>query len=118
MILKGNIYIDVWASYCSGCMKEIPFFQKLEEKFKNKNIVFISISGDSDKVRWLNTINKKQLTGIQLFNQGFKSDFSKKYLNFGSPRYILIDKNQNILSIYTPSPSNGINKILSRLEGI
>ncbi|MGD1045046.1 MAG: hypothetical protein ABR936_06935 [Bacteroidota bacterium] len=99
-------------------MKEIPYYEKLKEDFKDKNIVFISISGDDDKDRWLKTIEKKRLTGIQLLNQGYKTDISKKYFNHGSPRYILIDKEQKILSGYAPRPSSGMDKILGKLKGI
>jgi thiol-disulfide isomerase/thioredoxin len=115
---KGKyIFIDVWASYCGGCIKEIPYYEKLKEKYKNNNIVFISISGDKDKDRWLKTIKKKGMTGIQLINQEFKADFSNKYLNYGSPRYILLDREQKMIYAVAPKPSN-VDEILRKLKGI
>lgn len=115
---KGQyIYIDVWTSYCGGCIKEIPYFEKLKKDFQGRNIVFLSISGDSKKERWLKVINKKDMTGIQLINKDFKSDFSNKYLNYGSPRYILIDKEQRIINANANKPSE-ITEILNNLEGI
>lgn len=115
---KGKyVYIDVWASYCGGGIKEIPYFEKLKEDFKDKNIGFLSISGDTKEGRWLRVIDKKNMTGIQLINPGFKSDFSPKYLSYGSPRYILIDKEQKIINANAPKPSD-IDGLLNNLEGI
>ncbi|GAW90641.1 hypothetical protein FPS14_contig00079-0007 [Flavobacterium psychrophilum] len=34
---KGKyIYIDVWATWCGPCRGEIPFLQKIEEKYHEK----------------------------------------------------------------------------------
>ena len=32
--------IDVWASWCQPCKQEFPHLKELEEKYKDKNIVF------------------------------------------------------------------------------
>ena len=48
--LRGKyVYIDVWATWCGPCRGEIPFLAKVEEKYKGKNIAFVSISADEDK---------------------------------------------------------------------
>ena len=42
--LRGKyVYIDVWATWCGPCRGEIPYLQKVEEKYKGKNIEFVSI---------------------------------------------------------------------------
>lgn len=113
---KGQyVYIDVWTSYCGGCIKEVPYFEKLKEEFSNKDIVFISISGDTNRNRWVRALKKNNLTGIQLINEGFKAEFSAKYLNYGSPRYILIDEKQRIINANANKPSD-IGKILDELS--
>ena len=38
------VYIDVWATWCAPCRAEIPFLKKLEEKYHQKDIVFLSLS--------------------------------------------------------------------------
>ena len=44
---KGKyVYIDVWATWCGPCRAEIPFLKKVEEKYHDKNITFVSISVD------------------------------------------------------------------------
>ena len=47
---KGKyVYIDVWATWCGPCIREIPSLQVLEKEYHNKNIEFISISTDESR---------------------------------------------------------------------
>ncbi len=94
---KGKyVYIDVWATWCGPCKKEIPYLQKVEEEFKDQNIAFVSISVDKeqDKEKWKNFVTEKNLGGVQLFaDKDWNSDFVKFYKIQGIPRFILIDPN-------------------------
>jgi thiol-disulfide isomerase/thioredoxin len=115
---KGKyIYIDVWNSACGPCFKEFPFMAKLVEKYKNNNIVFIGIPLDSNEHTWKNTIIKRNLKGIQLFGNGWNSEFADKYFIKFNPRFILIDKNQRILYLSAPRPSGDIDIVFSQLDG-
>lgn len=107
--LKGNyVYIDVWATWCAPCLKQIPYLQKLEEKFHNKNVVFVSISVDAikSKASWRKMVKSKQLGGIQLFaDNSFNSDFIKAYGITSIPRFIIIDPQGKIINPEAPRPS-------------
>src|SRR5690606_9084668 len=35
---ENYVYIDLWATWCIPCIKEIPFLEKVEEKYHDKNI--------------------------------------------------------------------------------
>ncbi len=44
---QGKILIiNFWATWCPPCLKEIPEFIKLQDKFKDKNVQFIGIAVD------------------------------------------------------------------------
>lgn len=47
---KGKkVYINMWASWCGPCMREIPELEKTYQKLKdNKDIVFLSITSPND----------------------------------------------------------------------
>lgn len=47
---KGKkVYINVWASWCGPCIKEIPELEKVYQKLKDKDdIVFLSMTSPSD----------------------------------------------------------------------
>ncbi|MCL5128040.1 TlpA disulfide reductase family protein [Algibacter sp. L4_22] len=108
--LKGKfVYIDVWATWCGPCVKEIPSLKKVEEQYHGKNIEFVSISIDkaSDFNKWKKTVTDKDLKGVQLFaDNNWDSNFVKDYQIKGIPRFILIDPEGNIVETNAPRPSD------------
>ncbi|NML41144.1 TlpA family protein disulfide reductase [Chitinophaga sp. G-6-1-13] len=108
--LKGKyVYIDVWATWCGPCKREIPFLTSIEEKFAGKNIHFISLSVDrqSDKGKWLDFVKEKQLKGEQLItDDDFNSDFIKNFNINAIPRFILIGPDGKIVSARAKRPSD------------
>jgi len=125
--LKGNsislkdfrgyiIVLDIWASWCNPCRREFPLIKEMTAKYKNKNIVFISISVDDDREKWKKTLTNYQLEGIQLFaNNGWESSVIKEYNINTIPRFILIDQNGKIINTDAPSPTKGLSKLLDEL---
>ena len=115
--LKGKfVYIDVWATWCGPCKREIPFLKEVEEKYHDKNIEFVSISvddarrsGSDEKAHeaWKTMVAEKELGGVQLFSdKAWQSDFIKAYKINGIPRFILIDPEGKIVSPDAPRPSS------------
>ena len=47
---KGKkVYINMWASWCGPCMREIPELEKTYQKLKdNKDIIFLSMTSPND----------------------------------------------------------------------
>lgn len=47
---KGKkVYINMWASWCGPCMREIPELEKVYQKYKNnKDFVFLSMTSPND----------------------------------------------------------------------
>ena len=118
--LRGKyVYIDVWATWCGPCRGEIPFLQKVEEKYVGKNIAFVSISVDVEKDhdKWKTFVDDKKLGGIQLIaDKDWKSDFIKSYGINSIPRFILIDPNGVIVKGDAVRPSDPkLQKLLDSL---
>ena len=107
--LRGKyVYIDVWATWCGPCRGEIPHLAKVEEKYKDKNIAFVSISVDVDKdfEKWKTFVKDKSLGGIQLFaDKNWNSDFTVAFGINSIPRFILIDPAGKVLSADEARPS-------------
>ncbi|RYE18385.1 MAG: TlpA family protein disulfide reductase, partial [Sphingobacteriaceae bacterium] len=60
---KGKVlYIDFWASWCVPCIGEMPASEKLRQQFSGKDVVFIYISIDKDKDKWLKSAQNLKLT--------------------------------------------------------
>mgnify|MGYP003610685357 CR=1 FL=1 len=108
--LKGKyVYIDLWATWCAPCRAEIPYLQKIEEKYHGKNIEFVSISIDKlkDNEKWKKFVTDKNLGGIQLFaDKDWESDFVTSYNVGGIPRFIIVDPKGNVLSADADRPSS------------
>jgi thiol-disulfide isomerase/thioredoxin len=112
--LKGKyVYIDVWATWCGPCIREIPSLKVIEKKYEDKNIYFVSLSVDErnrpvyNYKRWKEMIVEKDLGGIQLFaDNAFNSTFTKAYGIDSIPRFLLIDPDGNIVSGNAPRPSD------------
>lgn len=112
------VMIDVWATWCPPCRAEIPALKKLEQQFKDKNIVFVSISCDQKIADWEKMVREDGLGGIQLHNGG-DEEFMNAYRIRSIPRFILLDREGNIISANMTRPSNPETvKTLENLEGI
>lgn len=112
------IYIDMWATWCGPCQKELPFLKKLEEKFKGRNIVFVGLSIDQDKAKWAASVKSGALSGTQLYI-GKGSKFQSDYRISGIPRFILLDPNGRIVNPDMTRPSSeDTEKILNSQPGL
>lgn len=109
--LQGkNVYIDVWATWCGPCIREIPSLKEMEEKYHDENIEFVSVSIDrlSDKEKWSKFIDEKELKGLQIFAPNdWRSEIATSYNIKGIPRFIMVDDEGKIVSASAPRPSNG-----------
>ncbi|WP_026808948.1 TlpA family protein disulfide reductase [Arenibacter latericius] len=105
--------IDFWASWCIPCIKEIKTAGSFKDRLSNTgNVSWIYISTDATYEKWINMSNKLQ------------NDFSSKdqyrllnvdnskvvdYLGITSiPRYIILDKNEEIILDNAPKPSDSL----------
>ena len=106
--LKGKLlFIDIWATYCPDCRKELPALEALQEDYKAQPITFVSISVDRDKEAWKAMVKEKKLRGIHLYaSPEIKELFKELYDLRSIPRYMLIDEKGNIINANLPMPSD------------
>ncbi|RPD39930.1 TlpA family protein disulfide reductase [Chitinophaga barathri] len=115
---KGKVVlVDVWATWCGPCKGEIPHLKKLEKEMHGKDVLFLSVSVDElkDHQKWKDFIKSEELGGVQLFASGW-SDIAKFYSIKGIPRFMVFDKQGNIVSTDAPRPSNKELKLLLESE--
>ncbi|GAL82740.1 thioredoxin-like [Algibacter lectus] len=106
--LKGKyVYIDMWATWCAPCKREIPFLKEVEKAYHDKNIEFVSISVDrkKDYEAWKTMVDDKELGGIQLYSNR-DINFSKAYKVSAIPRFILIGPEGDVVASEAPRPSD------------
>ncbi len=112
------VYIDMWATWCGPCQKELPYLKQLEEKYHGKNIVFLGLSIDKDVEKWQQRVKSGALCGTQL-HIGTGTQFQKDYKIGGIPHFILLDPNGRIVNPNMTRPSSeDTEKILNSLKGL
>jgi len=116
--LKGKyLYVDVWATWCRPCLQQLPAMKELEEKYRDTNTEFVSISvdNDRDKAKWQKMVQDKQMGGIQLF-AGKRTTFHQDYEISTIPKFLIIGKEGEIINDNAPRPmdyaTRGINQQL------
>lgn len=105
---KGQVVLlDLWASWCSDCIKAIPSVQQLQKDFPD--VAYVFISADKTQESWKQALQKYTLEGDHYFiEDGMKGTFGKSIDLDWIPRYILIDKQSNIVvykAIQTNDPA-------------
>ncbi len=93
---KGEtIFVDVWASWCSDCLKSLPQVRALQKEYPD--LVFLFLSVDKKIDNWKKGIDKHQIYGEHYFiKSGWNGDFGDFIDLDWTPRYMIIDKDQNI----------------------
>ncbi len=101
------VVVDVWNTGCKPCIAEIPYLQKLEQKFAGKDVVFISYSLENGVDLWKKFLEKRDMHGNQWIEPAaFKSPFAKAYKVRSIPRFMVFDRKGKIVEVYAPRPSS------------
>lgn len=114
-----TLVIDVWATWCSSCLKKMPEFIALRNNYSdNPDVEFITVSIDRKEVKenWLAAITKREMEDmLNLYpNCSEQSQFESDYHVSGVPRYIVLDKEGKIVSAYAPPPGGGLEEIIEK----
>lgn len=118
---KGKVLvIDVWATWCSGCILKLPNFLKVRDHYKGRDdVAFMVLSIDRTGVyqTWKFShpkYNLMDITSVIACEDGDDNTFSKDYNITGIPRYFVIDAEGKIVTVYAPSPGDELIKVIEK----
>ncbi len=122
---KGKyVFVDMWYSGCGFCISTNKALYTVHEKLKNENIVFLSISVDSNREKWITSIRENSpKTSLNPWagqycpspgtiilytgGSGENNDFVKKYdPDHSYPKLMLIDTSGKLISDNPPRPDD------------
>lgn len=111
--LKGNVVVlEFWAIWCAPCVAAIPHLNQLNEKFRDKQVQFISITDEGEDViaPFLKRQEMKSWIGLDTDRSIFES-----YGVRGIPRTFLIDQEGIIAASLHPAglSSDMIEKVIA-----
>lgn len=117
--MKDNVVLlSFWFVGCKGCVQEFPFENILAKKFKDKPVKIVNVCINSTEDNWRKASKRFGLKTINLWvNPQWEKSISEKYDLEVFPKYVLIDKNQNVAISNAERPSQGLdNQILELLN--
>jgi uncharacterized protein (TIGR03435 family) len=111
--LKGKVVVlEFWATWCGPCVASIPHLNDLVEKYKDKPVVFISVTSENEDVvqRFLKTRPIKAWIGLddyEVLNKAFHVE--------GIPHAVIIDATGHIAAITHPAQikSENLEEVLA-----
>ncbi len=100
---KGRpMYVDVWATWCGPCIMQAPYFRALADEYPD--VTFVALSVDDTVDIWKKYIETKD--NGRLVELWAEPEMRRKWDITGIPRFLLIDKDFNIITTDAPRPSN------------
>jgi thiol-disulfide isomerase/thioredoxin len=119
---KGDVVlVDLWATWCKPCLEEFENSKALHAYTKGKKIslLYVSIDKPEKKEKWKEFIAKYNLIGSHILaSEDLISDIWDQVGDVGTtgiPRYIIFDKNGDLIEKNANRPSDG-KKLFNQLE--
>lgn len=92
--LKNKIlFINFWFIGCAPCLEELPALNRLVEEYKDRNVVFLSITHDSSEMVLSNFLVKHQIK-LKLITDAMS--ICRKYAVTTYPTTFIIDTNKKV----------------------
>ena len=106
--LRGKlVYLNFWKSTSGPCLYDLAYQQDLLAQFAGREVVFVSVNLDDNEVNWQQFVEKRKLTGPQLWAAGgLQSSLAQAYGLQELPAYVLIGEDGTILDPKPKRPSN------------
>lgn len=118
--------VNIWGTYCSSCIKELPYLQEIYDEFKDDNIGVLGIVSDlkigsykeKDLKKAVSLIDDNNIKYPNIFADSTFVDYAKGKL-FIIPTTVFVDNQGNIIGEMIESACSKeefidiINKILN-----
>lgn len=98
--LQGKVVlVNFWATWCPPCRKEIPFLDKLQEKYRDKGFVVVGVSMDEGGEKLVAKFMEKQKVNYPVILGD--TDLARGFGGvIGVPASFLVDRQGELIRRY------------------
>ncbi len=122
LLEKGPVLVDFWATWCKPCLKELPYLQRIHEKYAKQGLQVVAPTIDSPKTesRVKPFIVGKKYTFTVLLDSS--QDVFRALQGKGTIPYVVaIDRDGNIRyrhTGYRPGDENELERVAAEILGV
>jgi cytochrome c biogenesis protein CcmG, thiol:disulfide interchange protein DsbE len=118
---KGKvILVNLWATWCLPCIKEMPHLVELQEKFKDQGFEIIGLDVDPESKEDIEAFAAKQKLNYQLgwAENSMQTEFVKISKMEGIPQSLLINREGQLTGVFTGGGTNTIVSLKETVEKV
>ncbi len=123
VIQPGEIaVVNIWATWCGPCIREIPELNELVAEYKDKNVRFLAFSAEDNGVFEKFLVKRPEFKFNYELSFGNKKSIEtlmaldKEYQGRAIPLHILINKQGDVVGVFVGASPENIARIRLFLE--
>lgn len=108
------IYVDVWATWCPPCLREMKHLRKMEKRLENESIEFVSLCVSSPYPQWALTVDLPENRSANYWLDDRAQAELDRYIRVRSfPRFFVLSGGEIVNdNVQWPSSNKLIDSIL------
>ena len=118
-IKRNVVVLNFFSTTCIPCVREIPTYNKIAEKFKDKpvKLIYVNVDSNVNPLEIRRFLARKRIkVPMMLPNQ---RDAIKKYNAYALPRLVIINKNgkvERVISGFSESLEEELTQLIENLS--
>ena len=93
---RGKLLVlNFWATWCAGCIEEMPSLDAFQRQFADKGLVVLTVSVDRNEKIYRRYLDREKFSFVTARDP--ESGISANYGTFQFPETYIIDRNGNVV---------------------
>jgi peroxiredoxin len=107
------VLLNLWATWCPPCLAELPAFERLNQKFKDKDFVIVAVAEDQPEQlpAIKEIVEKNGLSFVVLHDETMS--LAEKYGSTGFPESFFINAQGNFVKVLDPESGQEAIRLIS-----